>query len=168
MKLLENIPPDHPNLRNREAYLRKIGIPLSRLVSAEIIHRNKVAIVSKKDAGKVIEGADGLITRENNLFLSITMADCLPIFLFEPKKEVIGIVHAGWRSLAKNILANAIEKIEYIGGKPQNILVRIGTAICQKHYEVGPEMAEKFGKYSKAIRIVKGKFYLDLRKIAKL
>lgn len=178
MKLLRNMPADHTNFKNREEFLRKIDVSPARLVSAEIAHGNRVEIVTAKDAGKIIAGADGLIANENNLFLSITIADCLPIFLFEPEKRIAGIVHAGWKSLAGDILAGAVAKFQEVGGKPKNILVGIGPAICQKHYEVGLEVAEKFEKYQNVIKKVSprlihlgrknNKIFLDLKKIAEL
>lgn len=170
MKLLKNIPSDHPNLRNRRIYLQKIGVSPSQLVSAEIVHKNKVAVVSKKDTGKIIRGVDGLITGtgDKGVYLSITSADCLPVFLFDPQKKVVGMIHAGWRSLANNILSNTIEKMKSLGSIPKNILAGIGPAICQKHYEVGSEVAEKFENYPQTIKRDDDKIYLDIKEIAKL
>jgi len=168
MKLTNNPDLVEKTSRNRNAYFLKNNINPEKVVSAGIVHGNKIAIAYKKDGRKIILGADGLLTQEKNLFLSITSADCLPIFLFDPEKEVIGIVHAGWRSLAENILFNAIEKIKGLGGTPKNILAGIGPAICQKHYEVSQEVAEKFENFPEAIRRKNKKTYLDLKKIAKL
>lgn len=153
---------------NRENYFVKNNIDPKNVVSAEIVHGNKISIVSKAEGGKIIAGADGLIAQSKNIYLSVTSADCLPIFLFEPEKEIIGMIHAGWRSLEKGIASNAVEKIIKLGGRPENILVAIGPAICQKHYEVGLEVAEKFKKYPEAIKKEGGKTYLDIKKIAQL
>jgi len=168
MKLLENMPSDHANLKNRALHLQKIGVPPAHLVSAEIIHGNNIQIVAGKDGGKVIVSADGLITQIKEIYLSITSADCLPIFLFEPKNEIIGLIHAGWRSLEKGILANAVEEIKKLGGAPENILAGVGPAICQPHYEVGPEVAKKFENYPEAIEKDNEKLFLDIKKIAEL
>lgn len=176
MKLTDNPVLAKKIFRNRKGYFLKNNIVPQKVVSAEIVHGNKVIVVSEKDGGKIISGADGLISQNKDVFLSITSADCLPIFLFELKGEIIGMVHAGWRSLARlesarqaeNILANAVEKIKKLGGIPENILVGIGPAICQKHYGVGPEVAEKFAKYPEAIKKESKKIFLDLKKIAQL
>jgi polyphenol oxidase len=154
--------------RNRKKYFLEQNIIPKKVVSAEILHRDLIKIVGAKDGGKVISGADGLITLNKDIYLSITSADCLPIFFFEPEKEIVGMVHAGWRSLEKNILANAIKKIKELGGQPENILVGIGPSICQRHYEIGPEVAKKFTKYPETIRQVGKKIYLDIKKIAEL
>src|SRR3989339_206684 len=153
---------------NRGKYLKNISINPETVVSAEIVHGNKISVVSNTDGRKMIAGADGLIAQSKNIYLSVTSADCLPIFLFDPEKKVVGMVHAGWRSLEKDILSNAVGKIKELGGKPENILVGIGPAICQKHYEVGPEVAEKFAKYAEDIKRVKDKIYLNIKNIARL
>jgi polyphenol oxidase len=155
-------------LSNRKQYFLEKNIDPNKVVSAEIVHRDKVEIVGENNGGQIMAGADGLITRSKGVYLSITSADCLPIFLYEPKKEIIGMIHAGWRSLEKNILANTIEKMKDLGGSPENILVGIGPAICQKHYEVGPEVADRFEKYPEAIRQVGEKIYLNIKKTAQL
>src|SRR4030042_5326317 len=156
------------NLSNRTLFLRKNRINPDFLVSAELVHGNKIKIATQRDKGEIVSAVDGLFTREKDLFLSATVADCLPIFLFEPKKEIIGMIHAGWRSLEKDILSNAVRKIKNLAGKPEYILVGVGPAICQKYYEVGPEVAEKFEKYPEVIKKEKNKLFLDIKKVAEL
>lgn len=169
MKLAEDSKISLKISRNRNAYFLKNDIKPAKVVSAEIAHRNQVAIVSQKNSGKIILGADGLITQSKDIYLSITSADCLPIFLFDPKKEIIGIIHAGWRSLANDIVKNTIFKLaNSFNSDLKYILVGIGPAICQKHYEVGLEVTEKFKKYPEAIKREDEKIYLDLKKIAEL
>lgn len=153
---------------NRNNYFLKNNIDPAKVVSAEIVHGNNIEIVNGKEGEKVIRGVDGLITQNKDVYLSITSADCLPVFLFDPKKEIIGMIHAGWRSLASNILSNAVEKIKILGGAPEDILIGIGPVICQNHYEVGLEVAEKFSGYPSAIIKENKKIFLDLKKIAEL
>jgi polyphenol oxidase len=154
--------------KNRSDYFKKIGIDPSDVVSAEIIHENKINVVTQNNRGKVISGADGLVSNSKNIYLSVTSADCLPIFLFDPKKEIVGMIHAGWRSLEKDILANALKKIKMLGGSPQGTLAGIGPSICQKHYEVAPEISEKFSKFPEDIKQADNKLFLDIKKIAQL
>lgn len=153
--------------QNRNGYFLKNNIDPKKVISAEISHSNKIEIVDGEKE-KIISRADGLITKNKKIYLSVTSADCLPIFLFEPKKEIVGMIHAGWKSLEKDILSNAVGKIAKLGGKPENILAGIGPAICQKHYEVGPEVAEKFTKYPEAIKKTGNKILLDIKRVAEL
>lgn len=156
------------NLRNRKKFLNIFGIFPKDVSSGELCHGNRVEYVSAKNKGERFTGTDGLVTDQKNIFLSVTAADCLPIFLFDPKKEIVGMVHAGWRSLERNVLENAVGKIKESGGKSQNILVGIGPAICQKHYEIGLEVAKKFAKYPEAIKRKGNKIFLDIKKVAEL
>ena len=168
MKLTNNPALSEKIFQNRKVYFLKNNIDLAKVVSAEIVHDNKVVVINEKNGEGVILNADGLITRSKDIYSSITSADCLPIFLFEPEKEIIGMIHAGWRSLEKNILTNAVSEIKKLGGLPKNILAGIGPAICQKHYEVGQEVAGKFEKYQEAIKRENNKLYLDLKKTTRL
>jgi len=167
------IPGDNPglleaNLKNREIFFKKFGLDSKMVANGELVHGENIGLITKENAGERISGADGLVSREKKVFLSFTAADCLPIFLFDPKTEIVGIVHAGWRSLEKGILSNAIKIIKDLGGTPENILTGIGPAICQKHYEVGQEMAEKFAKYPEVIKKDGNKIFLDIKKTARL
>ena len=144
---------------NRERFLGKLGIKDKLTVKAGLVHGNNVKVVSSREAGKTIEKIDGLITADKNLFLTITVADCLPIFIFDPEKEIIGLIHGGWRSLAKNILAEAVKNLS------KDILIGIGPGISQCHFEVKQDVVKKFKPYLKYA--LKDNF-LDLKKLFRL
>jgi len=147
---------------NRENFLRKLGIEDKLTVKAGLVHENNVKVVSDEDAGKTIEKTDGLITADKSLFLTITVADCLPIFIFDSEKEIIGLIHGGWRGLAKNILAEAVKNLS------KDILVGIGPGISQCHFEVKQDVLREFKPYLKDTLLKRdGKLFLDLKKIAK-
>lgn len=160
-------------LTNRENFLRKNGISLEKFVRAGMVQSGEAVIVSLKDAGEKIEEVDGLATREKNLFLAVTGADCLPIFIFDPQKEIVGLAHAGWRGLSRGVIGATVEKMTELDAEPQNILVVVGPGIGVCHYwikeEVKVEMAEKFGPYfEQATQDREGKKYIDLKKIARM
>lgn len=159
---------DKKATENRERFLEKIGIEPDSLISARLVHGKLVKFVSRKDRGKVIPGVDGLITIEKDIFLSITVADCLPIFLYDFGKEIVGLMHGGWRNLAQGILFSALEKFQELGSESQNILAGIGPGICQKHFEVKEDVFSFFKSFPSAISFEKEKIFLDLKKIAEI
>ena len=153
--------------KNRKRFLTSLGIDLGNLVSAGLVHGDGVKIVTKEKGGGIIPNTDALITNEKGLFLSITVADCLPIFIFDPQKEVVALIHGGWRSLEKGIVEKTIEKMKNIfNSLPADILVGIGPGISSCHYEVGPEVAKVFHHYSGAIEKKREKIFLDLKRVA--
>ncbi len=112
--------------------------------------------------------ADCILTDQHNLTLFMRFADCVPILLFDPKKVVIGIVHAGWQGTAHRIVQVAVEKmIRYYGSQPETLLAGIGPAICKNCYEVGHEVYHSFSSnygcgFEKFFRNRHGKLYLNL------
>jgi hypothetical protein len=153
-------------LKNRKDFLGEFGIDLKNVVSAEICHGKKVEVV-ENNKQKIIFGADGLVTEEKGIFLAVTVADCVPVLLYEKKKKIIGIVHAGWRSTIKDIVSVAISKIEKLGGDVKDLKVEIGPAIEGCHFEIGKDTAKHFKKWEKFVRIRKGKQFVDLKGILK-
>ncbi len=74
-------------LENRRKYFSSISIEDKKVTGADLVHGDKIAIIAENDGGKIIPETDALITDVKNSFLSVTVADCLPIFIFDPKAE---------------------------------------------------------------------------------
>lgn len=147
---------------NRKKYLGKRGSNLENLVAARLVHGGDVEIV--KDTSKlIIDDVDGLLTNNPNIILSVTSADCLPIFLFDPVKRVVGILHCGWRGVVKGIVENALEKMENnFGSEIKNILVGIGPGIQSCHFEVKEDLLENFVDYRQFVVKKNDKKYFNL------
>lgn len=137
--------------KNRNFFLKKIGISL--IVKAELCHKNKIAKVGVKNIGKTIKNTDGLITKEKSVFLSITVADCLPIAFYNPKEKEIGLIHAGWKGINFGIIENL--KIDF-----EKTLFYIGPGISKCHFEVKKDFPLPYFKKEK-------KYFSDLKKIVK-
>ena len=89
---------------------------------------------------------DGLITAVPGLALSIRTADCYPILLADTRTRSIAAVHAGWRGTAAGIVREAISKMkELYGVEPGSVVAAIGPGIGECCYEVGEEVARRFG-----------------------
>ena len=128
-------------------------------------HSSKCLIVRKN---KSVYNCDGVVTRDDKFILGITTADCLPIIFIDYQNKVIGICHAGWRGLKRDIIENTITKMLKIGSKKQNIKAYIGPCIRKSSYEVSREFTN-FMKFDvKGLWTKKGdKYYFDLPKLAK-
>jgi YfiH family protein len=137
-------------------------------VGMKLMHGNNVAVVGKKDAGKIIENCDGLITNSPEIVLKLPTADCIPVSFFDPITNSIGLVHAGWRGLHKGVIGRAIAlMVKKLKVKSKNLIVFVGSFICQNHYEVKNDVSKLFYKYPKVLKNIGGKTYLDLGGVAK-
>ena len=115
-------------------------------VSPQQVHGNQVAVVTVKDAGSVIPGTDGLVTSVPGLALLLRFADCQPILLYDPVQHGVGLIHAGWRSIAQAIARRAVETMEReLGTRPEDIIAGLGPAIGPCCYTVGDNVASAMG-----------------------
>lgn len=85
--------------------------------------------------------ADGHATRQPGLLLTISVADCVPVFLVDPGTRAVALLHAGWRGIASGILEAGVRVlVDRLGSDPSGLLLHLGPSICGACYEVGPEV----------------------------
>lgn len=155
-------------LKNREIFFKRKGIPLDQLVSADLIHGNLVTKITKADAGREIKASDGLVTDVSYLPLSLTFADCLPLYFFDEKKGVIGLAHAGWRGVVKEIAILMIETmVNSYSSQAADISVYIGPHLQVCHFEIKDDILTYFKKYQRQIIYQEGKIRVNLAEIVK-
>lgn len=163
MKLFKN---SYKNAMNRNIFFKSIGINSDRVISAGIANGINVKIISANSM-KVIYGTDGLVTNRKNVFLSITVADCIPVYIYEPENGILGIAHCGWRGIVNGIIKNSYYKITELGGRADNLEVALGPGICKSHFEIKEDVLDKFSDYSEFIIQRDDKIFVDLKGIIK-
>jgi len=159
-------------VKNRRQFTTDLGIDLDQVVSSQLVHGNRIVAVGAEDKGKGASdpgsrllGADGLITKEKGLYLMITVADCLPIFIYDPTNRVVALVHAGWRGIIDQIIPQTLAKFLEFDSKPEDLIVGIGPGICQKHFIVQDNVLKLFLDIYPAATLVRNKNgYVDLKK----
>ncbi|MEK7571679.1 MAG: peptidoglycan editing factor PgeF [Patescibacteria group bacterium] len=157
-------------LPNIEAFVTSQDIPWERFLLSEQVHGGNVIIINDIPSEKILKNADGIITTGKNIFLGVVTADCLPLLFYDPKRQIVGAVHAGYKGLLASIIGNTLEKFRQLGSNTHDIWVGIGPAIGVCCYEVPLDRIELFNEkfpsyvcwYQKRDR----KFFLDLRAIA--
>lgn len=136
---------DEGCLQNRKVYFDKLGIDINNVVSTDLIHETNIVVVGEKDKGQIILNTDGLITEKQNIFLTVTVGDCVPIYFFDEKKKIIGLAHAGWRGVVKNIPSSLIKKMTNdFGSNPTDIAVHIGPHLQKCHFEIKEDIVSQF------------------------
>jgi hypothetical protein len=145
---------------NRTAFFSQFGISKNELAVPLQSHSDNVRRV---EVPGEYENCDGLMTNARGLSLVVTIADCVPILLFDPINNVIGAVHAGWRGTAKSIIKKALIAMqeEYnIGIKEVRAFIGPSAGLCC--YEVSEEVAVKFA--NKIVSYDTTKAFIDLKK----
>jgi YfiH family protein len=150
--------------KNRDNYFQKEGLLSKKIISAGLENKTNVAIVNTSSL-EIIQNTDSLVTNEKNIFLSITVADCIPVFFYDRKNKVIAIAHAGWRGIVGGIIKYTVNKIQEVGGSIENLYVGLGPGIGACHFEIREDVLDKFKKYDKFIVENKNKIFVDLKGI---
>ena len=131
----------------------------NNLAYSSQIHSNSIAIV---ESPGMIGEYDSLITKKYGILLGIQVADCLPIFIADKNKSIIGLIHAGWRGSDLGVTRNTVALIKKdFHVSPTDIITFIGPSIRSCCYEVGEEVAERFDS-KHLIRNSNNHYYLDL------
>lgn len=151
--------------KNRKLFCSELNIDSKTVVMPEIVHGAEIKVVGKNDLGNTLKGADGLVTAEKVVFLMVTIADCFPIFIYDPVTQIVALAHAGWKGIINKISLQLIEKLQGLGSDPNNLIVGLGPGICQKHFVVKKDVLTLFQEeYPQAAFIRNHDGYIDLRK----
>jgi len=141
--------------QNRTLFLDALvlGEFAPRLVTAEQVHGDHVAIVGSRIAGSgafassgrpAVAATDALVTRVPGIPLMLLFADCVPVVLVAPG-PCVAVAHAGWRGALAGIAGKTASVLAAEAGCATNqVSAYIGAHIGACHYEVGDEILSQF------------------------
>jgi YfiH family protein len=143
-----------------------LGVDPGRVRCVRQVHSRAVV---RMDGSEPLEGpfveADGMVTDRADLVLTVTVADCLPIYLVDPRTGAFALVHSGWKGTG--IVLEAVRMMRSIyGTRPADLAVTIGPGIGPCCYTVPAERHDRFRSEfgPRAVqRGAEGSFRLDLR-----
>jgi YfiH family protein len=125
--------------------LADIPAAFPQLATVKQIHSTE-CVAGEGRAG-VLGQADALLENVEGAVVAVRTADCIPLLLVDEERRAVAAVHAGWRGTAGGIAGRAIEAMRRrFGTDPARLHAAIGPGIGKCCYEVGPEVAVKFGK----------------------
>jgi hypothetical protein len=114
--------------------------------------------------------ADIILTDKPDVTLFMRFADCVPILVHDPVRDVAGIAHAGWLGTVRDVAGATVNTMrERYGSNPADVIACIGPSIGPDHYEVGEDVIAQvkgtFGGESEGMLPPRnGRFYFDLWK----
>jgi len=119
-----------------DAAVRDFGFDLENVFTAEQIHGGETAAVTA-DSPRWTPGVDGLMTQTPGLMLAIHTADCAPVYLVDPVRKAIALLHSGRKSTEAGITPRTIRLMaEAYGSVPADLIVQIGPCIRPPLFEV--------------------------------
>jgi YfiH family protein len=140
--------------RNRRRVFRRFA---GRPVLLRQVHGVRVVTVARKDAGLVVGGGppptegDALITDVPGVALTVLVADCQAVLLYDPVRGVVGNVHSGWRGSVGNIIGAAVGAMAArFGCRPEDIRAGVGPSLgpcCAEFIHYRRELPPAFWDY---------------------
>jgi YfiH family protein len=125
------------------------------------VHGNEVQTVAGVRGWVQIDGVDGWVTTTPGVLLTVTVADCIPVYLAVPGRGV-ALLHAGWRGTAAGILARGVAALlAGTGAQVSDVIMHVGVGICGPCYEVGSEVMAGCGLATAG----PGPWHVDLRSV---
>jgi len=156
---------------NRIRSFRSMGRAPASIHDVWLVHGTNIAYVeAPRPLDKPPIQSDIILTDNPDVTLFMRFADCVPILFHDPKKQVVGITHAGWLGTVRGAASETIKAMQdRYGSKPENIIAGMGPSSGVDHYEVGVDVLaqfeEKYGdEAAQMFELRHGKTYLDLWK----
>ena len=124
------------------------GIGATQIVRIHLDNGTRVVRVGTEDAGggvvrtlERLKKADALYTDAVNLHLGITVADCFPLVLYDPKNKALGLAHCGWRGIVGRLdRGMLVAMTRDFGTDPAEVVAVIGPGIrecCYQQHDEG-------------------------------
>lgn len=145
-------------VENRRRLFDAYDLPLERSVWCKQVHRDDVAVVDERtvaerpdgrrdrgayDEDTIVTDTDALVTDLVGVPLCVTLADCVPVVIYDPEHHAVGLAHAGWGGTVARIASRTVEVMrDRYDTDPAAIIAAIGPSISPERYEVGSNVID--------------------------
>jgi hypothetical protein len=106
---------------------------------AEQVHGNRISVITSPSGEKSLThpDVDGLVTNLPDQLLAIYVADCAAIYLADPVKRAVALLHSGRKGTEGNILGQAVATMtSEFGSEPSDLVCVVSPCIRPPNYEV--------------------------------
>ena len=139
----------------RDRLARQIGSSIEYECITDQKHTNYVHVAKEEDVNirwperkpLHMQYVDGIVSDIPNVLLTVFGGDCPPVYIVDPVRKAIGLVHAGWRGTLGRIPEVAIaQMVVHFGSDPSDMYAAIGPGVCGDCYEMGDEVYDAFAE----------------------
>lgn len=147
---------------NRRRFAQATGFEPGMLAWSHQVHGDQI-LHARTPGGA--EAYDALISDRPGVVLAVTVADCVPVLIYDAKNRAVAAVHAGWRGTVAGLAGKALAAMALaFGTRGEDCWAYVGTCIDECSFEVGEDVALHFPEAFKQISALAGKYYVDLKK----
>jgi hypothetical protein len=113
-----------------------LGVGARRFIVGEQTHGREIAVVDAATK-QPVPTVDGLLTADPAVCLGIYVADCCAVYIVDPERRAIALLHSGRKGSELGITTAAIARMrEEFGSDPARLIVQLSPCIRPPRYEV--------------------------------
>ena len=127
---------------NRARVATQLNLDPARFIWMDQVHSATVRVVNAADLGAPISATDAVVTTDPTVVLTVMVADCVPVLLYDADAGVIAAAHAGRTGARNGVVSNTVATMVELGANPDNMTAHLGPAASGRRYELPREMAE--------------------------
>ena len=133
-------------LANHQRLFESFGRPFESRFDVWQVHGKTMLTADQpRPQNQKHQPADGIFTDNPEVTLLMRFADCVPLVYYDPRKHVVGLVHAGWQGTLQQIAAEGVRLLqEKYNSNPKDVIVGIGPSICGECYQVREDVYQQF------------------------
>lgn len=129
----------------------------NELVFANQVHETNILILSKNNVRLAEEAfgkpgvGDAMVADIPEKFLTVQVADCQAVLMYDPFRRVVANVHCGWRGSINNIIGKTIKIMaDIFGSNASHIVAGISPSLgpcCAEFINYKTEIPDRLWKY---------------------
>ena len=125
--------------------MRYASMPYPVITPKQVHGYRSARIDSPTVSSDSLDGFDALMTDIPGCAIGVRTADCVPVFLFDPVKKAVAVIHSGWKGTVQKICLHTINDMySAYGTDASSLLAVIGPCIRMEHFQVREEVSSLF------------------------
>ena len=148
---------DEPTHVTRNRMTIQSSLKAHRMIFARQVHGVDVLVISSEEDQQMPQHAgcppevDAMVTNLRQRFLTVQVADCQPVMLFDMHRKVVANVHVGWRGSIRNIIGRTVHVMQNrFHSDPGDIVAGVGPSLglcCAEFRHYRREIPRQFWHY---------------------
>jgi len=128
----------------RQAAARQAGLAGEPATLRQVHGISVVSLSASTPLSTSTVEADAWVISQSKQAVAVYVADCMPVFAYDPKSRTLGLAHAGWRGTKAGVVPAMLGKMKEQGAAMKDVVAAIGPHVGPCCYVVSPETASQF------------------------
>lgn len=150
-------------VENRRRFAQALGFDAAQMAWSRQVHGDAIKLVTEPGGD---EGYDALVSKVPRILLTVSVADCGAILIYDRENKAMAAIHAGWKGSAAGIVGKTLKYMaQQFGSRGPACYAYLGACISAEAFEVDEDVASRFSAQYKRYDDQRKKFLVDLKAV---